>query len=358
MDAYERIRTVGRGAYGVVILCQRRSDGALVIIKEIPVEEMTIEERQSALNEVKVLDMLDHPNIVAYFDSFVEDKALMIVMEYAEGGTIFEFLQNRQGELLPEKEIVHYFVQMVISIQAIHSHNILHRDLKTQNIMLDRDQKIVKIGDFGISKVLSSKSKANTVVGTPCYISPELCEGKPYNQKSDIWAVGCVLYEMVTLRRAFDAPNLPALVLKIMRATFAPIPETYSEALRKLILSTLHLDPNQRPGPSEILAQPICQNALLDLFTDIGRSPCLKFENMGDSRSGSVSSASRSGSAMRRTHGVPRHNSVDTLTSASGSSVFMWGNGSASRAVQFHPHGGQFDLVRLSACTPHGAYVW
>ncbi len=86
---------------------------------------------------------------------------------------------------------------------------------------------IVKIGDFGISKVLSSKSKANTVVGTPCYISPELCEGKPYNQKSDIWALGCVLYELCTLQRAFDAPNLPALVLKIMRGTVAPLSETY-----------------------------------------------------------------------------------------------------------------------------------
>lgn len=118
---------------------------------------------------------------------------------------------------------MHYFVQMLLSLQAIHSHHILHRDLKTQNIMLDRTQKVVKIGDFGISKVLSSKSKANTVVGTPCYISPELCEGKPYDEKSDIWALGCVLYEMASLRKAFDAANLPALVLKIMRGTFVSV---------------------------------------------------------------------------------------------------------------------------------------
>jgi NIMA (never in mitosis gene a)-related kinase 8 len=228
--------------------------------------------------------MLHHPNIVAYYDSFVEDKALMIVMEFAEGGTIFEYLQSRES-LLEEEEILNLFVQMVLSLQQVHSHNILHRDLKTQNIMLDARHRvracvllvwrasaeglplvslrcwlkcaptrslvlskamqynslttssivwphrsrmqIVKIGDFGISKVLSSKSKANTVVGTPCYISPELCEGKPYNQKSDIWALGCVLYELCTLQRAFDAPNLPALVLKIMRGTVAPLSETY-----------------------------------------------------------------------------------------------------------------------------------
>ena len=86
----------------------------------------------------------------------------------------------------------------------------------------------MKIGDFGISKILSSKSKAMSVVGTPSYISPELCEGKPYNQKSDIWALGCVLYEMCTFKKAFEAPTLPALVLKIMRGNFQPLPVHYS----------------------------------------------------------------------------------------------------------------------------------
>eukprot|EP00039_Didymoeca_costata_P007607 m.101671 g.101671 ORF g.101671 m.101671 type:complete len:698 (+) comp13751_c0_seq2:108-2201(+) len=328
MESYEKIRTVGRGAYGVVVLCRRLSDNSLVIIKEIPVEEMTTEERQAALNEVKVLDMLNHPNIIAYHDSFVQDKALMIVMEYAEGGTIFEYLQARHGELLPEKDIMSLFVQMVISIQAIHSHNILHRDLKTQNIMLDRKQKIVKIGDFGISKVLSSKSKANTVVGTPCYISPELCEGKPYNQKSDIWALGCVLYEMVSLRRAFDAANLPALVLKIMRGTFAPVSDSYSEDLRKLILSTLHLDPRQRPRPSEILALPICQNALLDLYTDIGRLPCVVYDQspMRSRSDSNASFASRSGSGGLSARSVARAQPRDYHGSGRGI-LWMWGTG-------------------------------
>ena len=156
--------------------------------------------------------------------------------------------------------------------------------------------------------MLSSKSKASTIVGTPCYISPELCEGKPYNDKSDIWALGCVLYELVTLRRAFDAPNLPALVLKIMRGTIDPIAPKYrlaaasragisshpcSDELSRLILSMLHLDPEQRPRLSQILALPICQNTILGLQvctlvfrpmitymtmpqTEIGLIPCLR----------------------------------------------------------------------------------
>lgn len=173
-------KSLGYNTYGTVYLCRRREDNNLVIIKQIPIEEMTREERQAALNEVKVLSMLSHPNIIAYYDSFLEDKALMIAMEYAQGGTIFEYLQQRGEHLLNEEEIMHLFVQILLSLQHVHSRSILHRDLKTQNIMLCKKKKVVKVGDFGISKVLNSKSKAHTVVGTPCYISPELCEGKPY----------------------------------------------------------------------------------------------------------------------------------------------------------------------------------
>lgn len=175
MEKYEKIRVVGRGAYGIVYLCCRLNDKKLVIIKQIPVEQMTKDERQTALNEVKVLSMLNNPFIIKYYENFLEDKALMIVMEYAEGGTLFELLQSRNGQLLDEEVILHYFAQMLLSLQHVDSKQILHRDLKTQNILLDKKKQIVKIGDFGISKVLSSKSKAYTVVGTPCYLSPELC---------------------------------------------------------------------------------------------------------------------------------------------------------------------------------------
>ncbi|KAI2582078.1 NEK8 isoform 1, partial [Pan troglodytes] len=166
---------------------------------------MTKEERQAAQNECQVLKLLNHPNVIEYYENFLEDKALMIAMEYAPGGTLAEFIQKRCNSLLEEETILHFFVQILLALHHVHTHLILHRDLKTQNILLDKHRMVVKIGDFGISKILSSKSKAYTVVGTPCYISPELCEGKPYNQKSDIWALGCVLYELASLKRAFEA---------------------------------------------------------------------------------------------------------------------------------------------------------
>ncbi|KAK7468188.1 hypothetical protein BaRGS_00036601 [Batillaria attramentaria] len=320
MEKYEKIRVVGRGAYGTVHLCCRLSDKKLVIIKQIPVEQMTKEERQAALNEVKVLSMLHHLNIIEYYENFLEDKALMIVMEYAQGGTLLEYLQSRNGNLLEEEEILKFFAQMVLSLQHVHSKQILHRDLKTQNILLDKKKEIVKIGDFGISKVLSSKSKAYTVVGTPCYISPELCEGKPYNQKSDIWALGCVLYELASLKRAFEAANLPALILKIMRGTFSPISDQYSEELRSLILSMLHLDPARRPHINQIMACPIVINALMNLHTETGKVACVRIHRPLSSMPGSSrsrTSARGLGSARDGLSGKPR----------ALSSVLAWGGG-------------------------------
>ncbi|CAJ1065172.1 serine/threonine-protein kinase Nek8 isoform X1 [Xyrichtys novacula] len=327
MEKYEKIKVVGRGAFGIVHLCRRRSDGAFVILKEIPVEQMSRDERLAAQNECQVLKLLNHPNIIEYYENFLEDKALMIAMEYAPGGTLADYIQKRCNSLLDEDTILHFFVQILLALYHVHNKLILHRDLKTQNILLDKHQMIVKIGDFGISKILVSKSKAYTVVGTPCYISPELCEGKPYNQKSDIWALGCVLYELASLKRAFEAANLPALVLKIMSGTFAPISDRYSPELRQLILNMLNLDPSKRPQLNEIMALPICIRPLLNLYTDIGNVKMRRIEK--------PLSTVQTGPQGRTGGRVPTSRSRDgsvglgsgKVTSLPLSSVYTWGSG-------------------------------
>ncbi|KAM8944096.1 serine/threonine-protein kinase Nek8 isoform 2-T3 [Lycaon pictus] len=299
----------------------------MVIIKQIPVEQMTKEERQAAQNECQVLKLLNHPNVIEYYENFLEDKALMIAMEYAPGGTLAEFIQKRCNSLLEEETILHFFVQILLALHHVHTHLILHRDLKTQNILLDKHRMVVKIGDFGISKILSSKSKAYTVVGTPCYISPELCEGKPYNQKSDIWALGCVLYELASLKRAFEAANLPALVLKIMSGTFAPISDRYSPELRQLVLSLLSLEPSQRPPLSHIMAQPLCIRALLNLHTDLGSVRMRRAEKSlvpGPPMAPGSSTGSRSAGA--RCRGIPRGLGRPAISPPL-SSVYAWGGG-------------------------------
>lgn len=310
-------------------LCLRKADQKLVIIKHIPVEQMTKEERQAAQNECQVLKLLNHPNVIEYYENFLEDKALMIAMEYAPGGTLAEFIQKRCNSLLEEETILHFFVQILLALHHVHTHLILHRDLKTQNILLDKHRMVVKIGDFGISKILSSKSKAYTVVGTPCYISPELCEGKPYNQKSDIWALGCVLYELASLKRAFEAANLPALVLKIMSGTFAPISDRYSPELRQLVLSLLSLEPAQRPPLSHIMAQPLCIRALLNIHTDVGSVRMRRAEKSLTPGPPMASGSTGSRAASARCRGVPR-GPVRPAIPPPLSSVYAWGGGLSS----------------------------
>ncbi|XP_027831029.1 serine/threonine-protein kinase Nek8 isoform X3 [Ovis aries] len=282
MEKYERIRVVGRGAFGIVHLCLRKADQKLVIIKQIPVEQMTKEERQAAQNECQVLKLLNHPNVIEYYENFLEDKALMIAMEYAPGGTLAEFIQKRCNSLLEEETILHFFVQILLALHHVHSHLILHRDLKTQNILLDKHRMVVKIGDFGISKILSSKSKAYT--------------------------------------------NLPALVLKIMSGTFAPISDRYSPELRQLVLSLLSLEPAQRPPLSHIMAQPLCIRALLNLHTDLGSVRMRRAEKPLATGPPMTPGSTGSRTTSARCRGVPRGPARPAIPPPL-SSVYTWGGG-------------------------------
>ncbi|RLO00704.1 hypothetical protein DYB28_003246 [Aphanomyces astaci] len=220
MNKYLEERCIGRGSYGCAYLVTEVTSGHKYVVKKIPIELMTDKESKQAFAEVELLSKLHHSFVVQYKENFVEGTVLHIVMEYCDGGDLtarIKALKADDAALFPPTLVLDWFVQMALAIKYLHQRHILHRDLKTSNIFLTR-QNIVKLGDFGIARTLdSTMDHAKTVVGTPYYMSPEVCESKPYSYASDIWALGCVLYEVCTLKHAFDAPNILMLIVKIIQ---------------------------------------------------------------------------------------------------------------------------------------------
>lgn len=151
------------------------------------------------------MSKLENKYIVKMYESFTSDMKINIIMEFCENGDLGLLLKRQMGRSLAEEKIWKFFIEMCLGIQYLHLNRILHRDIKTINMFLTKDD-MIKIGDLGVAKMLNQTANmAHTVVGTPYYLSPELCEEKPYNNKSDIWSLGCVLYELCTLKHPFEA---------------------------------------------------------------------------------------------------------------------------------------------------------
>lgn len=246
-------KVIGEGSYGRALLCKDKVDDELVVVKEVSLGNMTKEEIEAAHKETRILECLHHPYIVKYKGSFLEKNIFHIAMEYADGGDLSQKIEEAGTTLFPEEQIIDWFVQISLAVKHCHDKKILHRDLKTQNIFLMKNGTI-KLGDFGIARTLQSTMElAKTAIGTPYYLSPEICQGKGYNVKSDIWSLGCILYELCTLKHPFDANNINALVMRIVRKRPAPIPSCYSPRLAELVTRMLEKLPKKRPNINEIL---------------------------------------------------------------------------------------------------------
>uniref|UniRef100_A0A8C2Z352 non-specific serine/threonine protein kinase n=1 Tax=Cyclopterus lumpus TaxID=8103 RepID=A0A8C2Z352_CYCLU len=227
------------------------------VVKKLNLTTSSKRERRAAEQEAQLLSRLRHPNIVTYRESWEgDDCQLYIVMGFCEGGDLYHRLKLQKGELLPERQVVEWFVQIAMALQYLHERNILHRDLKTQNIFLTKTN-IIKVGDLGIARVLENQNDmASTLIGTPYYMSPELFSNKPYNHKSDVWALGCCVYEMSTLKHAFNAKDMNSLVYRIVEGKLPQMPSRYDLQLGELIQSMLCKRPEDRPDVKLILRQP------------------------------------------------------------------------------------------------------
>ncbi|XP_013414231.1 serine/threonine-protein kinase Nek1 isoform X2 [Lingula anatina] len=268
MEKYVKLKKIGEGSFGKAYLVKAKANGKQYVIKEINMAKMSRKERDEAKKETALLAQMQHPNIVTYKESFEETGSLYIVMDYCDGGDLYGRISAQRGALLPEEQVLDWFVQICLSIKHIHDRKILHRDIKTQNIFLTKAG-IVKLGDFGIAKVLNSTVElARTCIGTPYYLSPEICENKPYNNKSDIWSLGCVLYELTTLKHAFEAGNMKNLVLKIIRGSYPPVPPRYSYELRNLLAQLFKRNPRDRPSVTTILKKPFIQKRIQKFLSE------------------------------------------------------------------------------------------
>ncbi|XP_076336314.1 uncharacterized protein LOC143239281 isoform X2 [Tachypleus tridentatus] len=266
---YSKLYQIGSGTFGQVWLVKSQTSERRYVIKEIQLGGMTSYERHQAVSEVIILAECRHQHIIRYKDAYLdEEKAqLSIVMEYADGGDLYTAIQKQNGIHFSEKKILNWFIQICLGLKYIHTLNILHRDLKTQNLFLTSTG-IVKIGDFGIARFLKgNQDLATTAIGTPYYLSPEICQQKPYDHKSDMWSLGCVLYEMSSLSHPFHGRTFQELLMSILCCKYEPISSQYSLLLRDLVSVLLRVEPNRRPSASEILAIPAMQCHLYDYFS-------------------------------------------------------------------------------------------
>eukprot|EP01029_Cantina_marsupialis_P026945 TRINITY_DN7392_c0_g2_i1.p1 TRINITY_DN7392_c0_g2~~TRINITY_DN7392_c0_g2_i1.p1 ORF type:complete len:417 (-),score=76.20 TRINITY_DN7392_c0_g2_i1:319-1569(-) len=247
---------LGKGSYGAVYKVLRKSDKNYYALKEVNIKSLSQREREDAVNEIRLLASLSHPNIIKYYEAFTHRDNLYICMEFAKYGDLHRLIQKQRSKNkhLPEAVVWNLFIQMCKGLQCLHKKRIVHRDLKPKNIFMMSSDKLT-IGDLGCSKVMK-QDLTRTQVGTPYYMSPEIWGKHAYDEKNDIWALGCIIFEMCALRPPFLANDMPSLARQVKVATVPRIPSSYSSGLGRVVASMLVKNPAKRANIDSILASP------------------------------------------------------------------------------------------------------
>ena len=268
LNNFEIGKELGKGAFGSVYIVKRKQDKKIYAMKQVKIIGLSKKERNNAFNEVRLLASLSHKNIIGYKEAFYDNNSetLNIVMEYADDGDlnskIKEYIKNKKN--FEENIIWKTLIQILEGLKYLHKNCIIHRDLKSANIFLTK-KGIIKIGDLNVSKIINSMGMASTQTGTPYFASPEIWNNKPYDYKCDIWAVGCIIYEMAKLYVPFRAGSMRELYNNIIRGLYQPISLKYSHDLKKIIKKILVVNPELRPSANELLNCEIIRKKIKEL---------------------------------------------------------------------------------------------
>eukprot|EP00929_Paragymnodinium_shiwhaense_P024327 TRINITY_DN15003_c0_g1_i1.p1 TRINITY_DN15003_c0_g1~~TRINITY_DN15003_c0_g1_i1.p1 ORF type:complete len:525 (-),score=114.26 TRINITY_DN15003_c0_g1_i1:390-1964(-) len=350
---YSDVRRIGKGSFGTANLVRNR-DGALCVMKSVDLGKLKQGERDEAVREVTVLASLKHPYIVRYHESFLDKHVLAIVMDYADGGDLAKRIQKTRtaGQKFAESQVFRWVAQITLALKYLHGRNILHRDLKPQNLFLTKKEQL-RIGDFGISKVLDNqqvKSKESMIVGTPYYISPEICTEGLYSFASDVWALGCIFFELMTLRVPFDAHTPQDLMAKICRPHPPMLPETFTAEVRKMGADLLARDHKRRPDTAAILQYRLVTTEMSRMLEEEEHSEPNSRANSRPSSSCGPVLGGRSGSKGSNTtasppwmHGLPAATPMP-----------LWGDSKQPAAEKPNPLGGtrQMQMTRCISLAP------
>ena len=270
LNDYEILKQIGAGAFSTVSLVKCKKDNSIYALKRVELNKMMPNEKDNSLNEIRLLASVNHINIISYKESFYEEttNTLNLVLEYADAGDLQSKISAHKSvqKYFSEKTIWSIFIQMVRGIKALHDKNIIHRDLKSANIFLMKNG-ICKLGDLNVSKEAKT-GLLKTQTGTPYFASPEVWNGKPYGLKSDIWSLGCILYQMTTLKMPFQGSNFKEVYNNVLKCKYSPLPKMYSQDLDMIIKKLLQIDPDKRPSAKEILEETIIKEKSKILFCD------------------------------------------------------------------------------------------
>ena len=264
MNDFQIISKLGEGAYSTVFKVKRNIDKKIYALKKVKILNLSEKEKENALNEVRILASVKSNFVVSYKEAFFDEKdnTLCIIMEFADRGDLYQkIVQHKKSAIFfEESDIWRIFIQLVKGLKSLHDLKILHRDMKSANVFLFSNGS-AKLGDLNVSKV-AKRGLGYTQTGTPYYASPEVWKDKPYDNKSDVWSLGCVLYEMITLRPPFRAQNMEGLFNKVCKGQFSKIPDRFSDDLFQVVQFLLQVNPNSRPSCEQILNHPIVQKRI------------------------------------------------------------------------------------------------